>query len=159
MKKITVLAIICILLISSCNSSNVYFCPREDCKGVVLNELDKAENSIYFLLYSFTDEDISNLLINKSKNIEIKGVIEGQRINNLENKYSHLLKNDIQIKKDKNKYLMHHKVWIIDKKIVITGSANPSKNGYLRNNDNIVVIKDKKVAERYLEEFFRLYKN
>ena len=153
-----IIFILLIVFVGGCSSTEVYFCPRENCKDVVLDELKNSENSIYFMLYSFTDEDISNLLITKSNNnVEVKGIIEGQRINNLEERYDYLIKSNIKIKKDKNKYLMHNKVFIVDKKTVITGSANPSKNGYLRNNDNIVIIRDKKIAERYLEEFDKLY--
>ena len=38
----------------------------------VLNELEKAEESIYFMVFSFTDFDIANKLIEKSKTIDVR---------------------------------------------------------------------------------------
>ena len=38
---------------------------------------------------------------------------------------------------------MHHKVFIIDEEIVITGSFNPSKNADTRNDENILIINKK----------------
>jgi phosphatidylserine/phosphatidylglycerophosphate/cardiolipin synthase-like enzyme len=52
---------------------------------------------------------------------------------------------------------MHHKVFIIDNKTVITGSYNPTKNANERNDENILIIHDKKIAEKYLKEFERIY--
>jgi phosphatidylserine/phosphatidylglycerophosphate/cardiolipin synthase-like enzyme len=48
---------------------------------------------------------------------------------------------------------MHHKVFIIDGNTVITGSANPTKNGLTRNDENILVIRSGKIAQQYLAEF------
>jgi len=51
---------------------------------------------------------------------------------------------------------MHHKVWIIDGKTVITGSFNPTKAGNEKNDENLVIIHDKEIAGQYLEEFKRI---
>ena len=53
---------------------------------------------------------------------------------------------------------MHHKVFIIDNRTVITGSFNPTKNGDTRNDENILIIHDEKIAGKYLEEFNELNK-
>ena len=54
---------------------------------------------------------------------------------------------------DKNPSMMHHKVFIIDNKTVITGSFNPSNNADKSNDENILIIGDKEIAQRYLHEF------
>ena len=51
---------------------------------------------------------------------------------------------------------MHHKVFIIDNSTVITGSFNPSKNGDERNDENMLVIKDREIAALFLDEFERV---
>jgi hypothetical protein len=42
-----------------------YFCPRDDCEQKVLQELQKANSSIYFMTFSFTSDPIGNLLLKK----------------------------------------------------------------------------------------------
>jgi len=128
------------------------FCPEDSCKEVVYSELEKAQISIHFMAYSFTYNDISKLLIKKSKSMEVKGIIEKQRINQKYNQFN-ILKDKIDIKADSNKYLMHHKIFIIDSKTVITGSANPTNAGYFTNDENILIINSKKIAKEYLKEF------
>ena len=48
---------------------------------------------------------------------------------------------------------MHHKLFIIDNETVILGSFNPSKTADTRNDENILIIKDREIALRYLNEF------
>jgi phosphatidylserine/phosphatidylglycerophosphate/cardiolipin synthase-like enzyme len=64
-----------------------------------------------------------------------------------------------ELKKDNNSYSMHHKIFIIDNKTVITGSFNPSANADINNDENILIIHDKKIAKKYLEEFDYLWNN
>jgi len=58
-----------------------------------------------------------------------------------------------EVRKDGNSATMHHKVFIIDEKIVITGSFNPSKNADTKNDENILVIENTELASKFLEEF------
>lgn len=133
-----------------------YFCPDDGCAERVENLIENANESIYFMAYSFTHKGIANsLIIKKSEGLDVKGVIEK---NNLKGSvYDVLIKNNAEVKSDKNKALMHHKVFIIDKRIVITGSFNPTKSGDERNDENILVIHNPDVAALFLNEFSEIY--
>ncbi len=131
-----------------------YFCPEDNCKLQVINTLKEANNSIYFMTYSFTDQDIANLIWNKNYlGLDVKGIME-KRQNSKYSMYEDLEEFTIF---DKNPYTMHHKVFIIDNKTIITGSYNPTKNANEKNDENILIIRDKKIAEKYVDEFNRLY--
>ena len=133
------------------------FCPEDFCKKTVLKELDKSKNSIYFMTFSFTDKDIADKLIQKNNNnITVFGLVEKNRKNMRYEKYNYLIESGVNVITDKNKYNMHHKVFIIDNEIVIAGSYNPSKSGDESNDENIVIIKDEAIARQYLDEFDRL---
>ncbi len=57
---------------------------------------------------------------------------------------------------DANPDRMHHKVIVIDGKIVITGSYNFSASAEERNDENVVIIFDEAVAKVYLQEVARV---
>lgn len=157
MKK--TLSLLFLFLIAGCTKTEVYFCPSFECEEKVISTLNSAESSVYFLAYSFTHQEIADVLIEKHNGgLDVRGIMEKQGINGIDSKYQKLIDYGVKVKTDKNKYLLHDKVFIIDGSIVITGSANPSQAGYLRNNENVVIIKDKEIAEKYLEEFNNLYK-
>ncbi|MBT3720097.1 hypothetical protein HN789_05145 [archaeon] len=133
-----------------------YFCPEDNCKLQVINALNTANNSIYFMVFSFTDEDIGNLLYNKEYlGLDVKGVLEKRQLGTY-SRYEDLKEFSII---DENPYTMHHKVFIIDNKTIITGSYNPTKNANENNDENILIIHDKNIAKKYLEEFEKLYYN
>lgn len=133
------------------------FCPEDLCAENVINELENSNKSIYFMLFSFTDEDVANKLIEKSKSIDIKGVMEKQRITMELNQYKNLKQNNINVRVDSNPKFLHHKVFIIDNETVITGSYNPTGAGTKSNDENVLIIKSKDVANLYLKEFEKIW--
>lgn len=133
-----------------------YFCPEDDCSGKVIDEIRKANGSIYFMAYSFTHPEIATDLVLRFQNeVEVKGVMEKQQENNF-TKYNLFKTQGIDVRWDGNKNLMHHKVFIIDNRTVITGSFNPTRNGDENNDENVLIIKDSEIAKIYLKEFERV---
>jgi phosphatidylserine/phosphatidylglycerophosphate/cardiolipin synthase-like enzyme len=116
-----------------------YFCPDDDCKERVMEQLRGARQSIVFMLAYITDEDIVAQL--NRKDIRVDGIIDKSQ-------------------KDAHKAVpvaaegsVHHKVFIIDGKTVITGSYNPTTSGDQRNDENILIIHDPLIAKKYLDEY------
>jgi len=60
---------------------------------------------------------------------------------------------------DGNEGQMHHKVFIVDEKIVVLGSYNFSRAAEERNDENILIIYNEKIAEFFVQEFQRVYEN
>lgn len=134
-----------------------YFCPEDWCANRVMEALNKANKSIYFMTFSFTHSAIGDLLVKKiNKGVEAKGVFEKSQRNRW-TQFDKLLNASADVKWDNNSANMHHKVFIIDEEIVITGSFNPSISGDTKNDENVLIIHDKEIAEKYLEEFESVY--
>lgn len=127
-----------------------YFCPEDLCQEKLIQTINSAKQSIYFMTYSFTDNKIAQLLLEKSKSIEVAGIFDSSQLSQW-SQYD-TLKDLSIIKKG-----VHHKVFIIDQKIVLSGSYNPTKNGNTQNDENIVIIHDKEIAQKFLEEFNLLF--
>lgn len=133
-----------------------YFCPEDWCANKVLEELQAANESIHFMTFSFTHEKIGDALVEKfNQGVEVKGIFEKSQ-NNAFTQFEKLKEGGIPVQWDNNKYNMHHKVFIIDGKTVITGSFNPTKNGDTRNDENLLIIHDQNIAEKFEEEFAQL---
>lgn len=134
-----------------------YFCPEDDCAYHVKEELKKAEKSIYFMTFSFTHDGIGNILLLKNlDDIEVKGVMEVKQVSE-HSEFARLLQNSVEVRKDGNKNNLHHKVFIIDEKIIVTGSFNPSANGDQRNDENLIIIENEEITKRFVEEFWKVY--
>ena len=59
----------------------------------------------------------------------------------------------IPVKIDAQHAIAHNKVMVIDGETVITGSFNFTKAAEENNAENLLVIRDKKLAERYIENW------
>jgi phosphatidylserine/phosphatidylglycerophosphate/cardiolipin synthase-like enzyme len=60
---------------------------------------------------------------------------------------------NLQVRTDGNSRMMHHKVLIIDRRIVVFGSYNFTDNANRRNDENIVIVHDPTFAGYFVEEF------
>jgi len=134
-----------------------YFCPEDSCAARIKEELKKATESISFMAFSFTHAGIANILLLKhADGLAVRGVMEVRQISK-DSQFQRLQFQGVDVLRDGNKNTMHHKVFIIDGKTVITGSMNPTKNGDERNDENILIIHDEAMAQQFLAEFERVY--
>ncbi|MFP4403677.1 MAG: phospholipase D-like domain-containing protein [Candidatus Woesearchaeota archaeon] len=141
------------------NKIENHFCPDECYSKIYTNLINNANKNIYFMTFSFTRDDIGDSLINAhTNNLTIKGVFEKSQ-NNKWLEYSKLKDAGLDVRWDKNPKNMHHKVFIIDNEITITGSTNPSNNGFTRNQENIIIFYNKNLTSKYFKEFEYIYHN
>lgn len=133
-----------------------YFCPEDDCASRTASLIQEAKRSIYFMTFSFTNEGIGNALI-KKKALDIRGVFDSEQASIQYSQFKRLKEIGIKVKKDSNRYKMHHKVFVIDNETVLTGSFNPTSNADTNNDENIIIIHDKRIADGFLDEFDRVW--
>ena len=133
-----------------------YFCPEDNCEKHVIREIRNAEHTVYFMTFSFTSEQIADTILTNNKLIDVKGIFEKSQISQY-SQYERLKGFNLNVNLDTNKYNMHHKVFIIDNETVITGSYNPTTGGDEKNDENVLIIHDKGIAQEYVEEFTRLF--
>jgi len=137
----------------------VYFSPDDGVLHHILELVNGAQQSVYFMAYSFTSDELAQALLERAAaGIEVKGVFEAdQYLSNIGTEFDPLSAAGLDIRLDGNPDHMHHKVIIIDEQIVITGSYNFSANAEDRNDENLLVIHDPALAHLYLVEFQRVF--
>ncbi len=136
----------------------IYFPPEDDAESRIIEIINSALREIKFAAFSFTDNQLANAIIYaRKRGVKVKGVIESKGVKNQGSEYENLLRNGIEVLPDGNPYNMHSKYIIIDDSIVITGSYNFSRNSQEFNDENVVIIFSKKIAQRYSENFERIY--
>ncbi len=128
-----------------------YFCPEDKCAQYLINEILNAEKSIYFMTFAFTDEKVADAIL-MTNITDIIGIFEKMQAAGKYSQFKRLDGFGINVKVDNNSAMMHHKTFIIDNKTVITGSYNPTNAGDNKNDENIVIIRDRNIAKKYLRE-------
>jgi len=138
---------------------NAYFSPEDDIERIICKRVKKAKKSIHFMAFSFTSDGIGEEMIRAHKRgVMVSGIFEKRGSGSKYSEYVKMKLEGMPVVVDKNPYSMHHKVIIIDGFRVIVGSYNYSKNASKRNDENILIVDNKKIAERYMSEFNMLYR-
>lgn len=135
-----------------------YFCPEDDCEGHVLAALKAAKKSTYFLTFSFTSNALGDLLLSKKDVLEIRGIVEKTQLNDYAEFYK-FNASGMPVRLDRNKFNMHHKVFIVDNETVVTGSYNPTSGGDTKNRENILIIHEEGITKQFVGEFERIWEN
>ena len=144
-------------LTNTAQIENVYFSPQDDCSSRLIGLINQAKESIFVEIYTFTDKDIADALISaRKRGINVRVLFDKNQASIKPSLDEYLENSGISIKYDTGG-IMHNKVMIIDGSIVGTGSFNYTLSANKRNNENIVIIRDKKTAKTYIEEFNRLW--
>jgi phosphatidylserine/phosphatidylglycerophosphate/cardiolipin synthase-like enzyme len=120
--------------------------------------LGTAQSEIRFMAFSFTQDDMGGTILQRAeKGVDVAGIFEAR---GSETEYSELgamYCDGLAVRQDGNPRIMHHKVLIIDRHIVVTGSFNFSNNADESNDENVVIVDNAEIAAAYLQEFDRLW--
>ena len=137
----------------------VYFAPDDGAARAVLRELERARSSIQVLAFSFTADPIGEALVAAhARGVQVRVVVEAARAERLGSEVGRLREAGIDLRLDNNSGNMHHKVMVIDGRTVITGSYNFSRSAEERNDENLVIVRDRATAAAFSAEFERIYR-
>jgi TonB family protein len=135
-------------------SIEAYFSPHGGCTEAVINELNKAKNTVLVQAYSFTSAPIAKALLNAHKRgVKVEVILDKSQRTDKYSSATFLFNAGISTKIDAKHAIAHSKVMIIDGETVITGSFNFTKAAEENNTENLLVIRDKKLAERYTKNW------
>lgn len=135
-----------------------YFSPDDGVLDRLVDLVDGAQESVYFLAFSFTSSELADALAAAAeRGAQVAGVMDEGQLNNTGGQFDFFRQAGIDVRVDPDGSNLHDKVLIIDGHIVVTGSYNFSNNAEFRNDENTLVIYDPSVAEMYLEQFQQVW--
>ena len=136
------------------------FSPDDGVQKSFVELIENAQENIYFMAFSFTADEIGDAIRARAQDgVVVKGVMEDDQVNsNTGTEFDPFMQAGLDILRDGNDGQMHHKVVIIDESIVILGSYNFSNSAETRNDENLLVIYNLEIADQFIEEFQRVYK-
>jgi len=136
---------------------DVCFTPGGACTSKIVNLINNAKKEILVQAYSFTSAPIAKSLVGANRRgVNVKVILDKSQFKH--NKYSasrFLLNNNISVWIDYKPAIAHNKVIIVDNNIVETGSFNYTKSAQYRNAENVLIIKNYKLAQIYKDNWFR----
>jgi len=135
-------------------SWSIYFSPNGGCTDAIVRELNSAKSSILMQAYSFTSASIAKALLEAHKRgIKVKVILDKSQLTEKYSSVNFLYNSGIPTWMDSAHAIAHNKVMIIDGETVITGSFNFTRAAEEKNAENLLVIRDKALASKYIKNW------
>jgi phosphatidylserine/phosphatidylglycerophosphate/cardiolipin synthase-like enzyme len=140
---------------------SIFFSPKSNTYENAIKELvDNAKEYIYIPIFYLTHKELSNQLISaKKRGVDVKIILDATAARNSYSAHRTLREEGIRIKVENFGGKMHAKSIIIDDKYIVSGSMNFTKAGNSKNDENTLIIKNKKFALQYKKYFLKLWSN
>lgn len=112
--------------------------------------INNAAKYIYIPSFLITHDELSNALINaKKRGVDVKLIIDATNTYTSHSKVKLLRDSGIPVKIENYAGKVHSKSIIIDDRYIIAGSMNFSQSGENKNDENVLIIEDERLARHY----------
>jgi len=131
-------------------SIEVYFSPKGGCTEAIVKSLKAAQTSVLVQAYWFTSETIAKALVDAHKRgVKVEVILDRSRTEIDNTQADVLVDGGVAVFIDNAHVTAHNKTMLVDGEIVITGSFNFTDQSEEDNAENLLVIRDKALAEKY----------
>lgn len=138
----------------------VCFTPGEDCRTLIVDEINQAKTAIRVQAYSFTCKEIARALTDAHKRkVDVQVVLDKSQKTDKYTSATFLHNAGVPVSIDTRHAIQHNKVIVIDGQIVITGSYNFTNSAAVRNAENVLVLDDRATAAKYLGNWLQCAKH
>ena len=128
-----------------------YFSPHGGICDRIVELIGSARESVKVLAYTFTERAIADAFIAKASLVTLIQDAGGAR--GLGSLIADVSSAGAKCYVDHKHAIAHNKVIVIDGSILVTGSYNFTTAAEHSNAENIIVIKDRRIAAKYEEDF------
>jgi phosphatidylserine/phosphatidylglycerophosphate/cardiolipin synthase-like enzyme len=130
---------------------DVYFSPKGGATEAVVQALGAAKNTVFVQAYSFTSKEIAEaLLAAHHRGVVVHVILDKSVLGDHYSEADFLANSGISVLIDAKHQIAHNKIMVIDGETVVTGSFNFTRQAEEHNAENLLVIHDAGLAQRYL---------
>lgn len=135
------------------------FSPDDDMEAALVEEINRATNSIYIMAFGLSDQQMFEALSNKvARGVSVYVLFDLELSRQRSSQSGPLRLAGATVRVSSNNGQMHHKVMVVDGHTVITGSPNFSKSAFEQNDENALIFDCPPLARAFMREFDRCWR-
>ncbi|MBX3470999.1 MAG: hypothetical protein KF878_29375 [Planctomycetes bacterium] len=132
----------------------VRFAPEDSAMARVMEAVKGAQRSIRFIAFAYTSKPLCDAMIERIQaGVKVEGIFESRHAGWADTKIGPLHAAGAKVRFDSNPNALHHKVIIVDDRYVLTGSFNFSEGADRSNDENLLVVDNRQIAQAFVREF------
>ena len=160
-RLLSILLLAAIGLLSACDFTprplppiEIHFSPKGGVTDAVVEEIGRAQQTIFVQAYSFTSRPIAEALLRAhQRGVVVHVILDRSQRTEKYSSADFLANSGIAVVIDARHAIAHNKIMILDGEVVITGSFNFTNQAERENAENLLIIRDRVIAEQYLENW------
>ncbi|MGE3545603.1 MAG: phosphatidylserine/phosphatidylglycerophosphate/cardiolipin synthase family protein, partial [Kofleriaceae bacterium] len=151
------------MAVGACANAEVTFAPSSAPVKMIKEEIRRGQKTIDVLMHHFAFDDLVKELAQAAeRGVRVRVIVNAaDRAEHAGAQWDRLIAagGELRYKQTNAELyqLMHHKLAIIDDRVVVNGSGNWSGSAFFKNFENYVRYRDPRVARPYRELFDRLW--
>jgi phosphatidylserine/phosphatidylglycerophosphate/cardiolipin synthase-like enzyme len=135
-------------------ATQVFFSPGGGATRAVVKAVGRAREEILVQAYVFTSAPIATALVAAGqRGVRVEAVLDKSQAGRKYTGATFLLNGGVPVYIDAEHAIAHNKVMVIDRKRVVTGSFNFTTAAEKRNAENLLIVKDRRLAALYLRNW------
>jgi phosphatidylserine/phosphatidylglycerophosphate/cardiolipin synthase-like enzyme len=136
----------------------VWFSPDDGVAARLIELIDGARSRVDFLAFTFTSDPLAEALIRAAeRGVTVRGVIERDQAGAAGTDYDRMRQAGIDVRLDSSAGTMHHKLLLIDGRVLATGSYNFTRSAEESNDENMLILFSAEAAAELEPEFAEIY--
>lgn len=146
--------------------AKAFFSPDDDVKSLLVNLINAEKKSICIAIYTITEKEIAQALVHAhNQGVKVEVIVDRSYGADRYSKIPYLANHKVPIwvyqqtqLDPKTTSIMHDKFCVFEdnitnKSIIWTGSYNFTKRASEQNQENVVVLDNKKIIEQFIKQF------
>lgn len=142
----------------SCNRKNCQFSHEETSLSKLVRVLLEAKQSLDVCVFTINCRELADATIQLHKSgVVVRVLTDDEQMGSTGSQIEKFRREGIQVRHDLSSFFMHHKFVVIDRKRLVNGSFNWTRQAVTGNRENVVISNDEHVVKSFSEEFERLW--
>ncbi len=118
--------------------------------------IDEAENTVDLAVYNLGRSSIIDAMIRaEERGLDVRMVGDVDEV--VTSGYRSILRTQIPFSLGNSTAIQHNKFAVVDGRYTFMGTGNITDNGFIRNNNNFMIIEDLDLADHYTREFRQMF--
>lgn len=141
-----------------CHRKNCQFAHEETSLSKLVTILLEAKQSLDVCVFTINCRELADATIQLHKSgVVVRVLTDDEQMGSTGSQIEKFRREGIQVRHDLSSFFMHHKFVVIDRKRLVNGSFNWTRQAVTGNRENVVISSDKQLVEAFSEEFERLW--
>ena len=137
-----------------CNRRNCQFSHEETSLSKLIRVLLGAKESLDVCVFTINCRELADavVLLHKS-GVVVRVLTDDEQMGTIGSQIEKFRREGIQVRHDLSSFFMHHKFAVIDRKQLLNGSFNWTRQAVTGNRENVMITSDQDIVEAFSEEF------